>query len=382
MHELYVREVMKEEFLDGESEIALAREIQTRELERWFALLSDDGHADVIDAAILESVEEQYSAGVQERLQPALEQMRTAAVYAEDHCESAGDFERSVERVLQQIAALDSKRTLFPLLYESLNAEDAVAELLHPDTVWRIDMIEACIEQLRHRFIRANLRLVVQIARRFDFGTLPLMDLIQEGNLGLIDAVDRFDHTRGFRFITFATPWIRHAMRKALAHRGQTVRVPARVVDEQFRVQSAVDRFELQYGRAPKDGELAELLEMPTEQLARVRCQPRVRVLSLDRTLPGRPNERPIDLLADDTAERPQDAILVGTWICEKERILSALTSVERSIICWRFGLDGDDELNLRQIGERCNLSKERIRQVQNAALNKLRLAFEAPRAI
>ncbi|MCP4641038.1 MAG: sigma-70 family RNA polymerase sigma factor, partial [bacterium] len=188
---------------------------------------------------------------------------------------------RSVERVLQQIAALDSKRTLFPLLYESLNAEDAVAELLHPDTVWRIDMIEACIEQLRHRFIRANLRLVVQIARRFDFGTLPLMDLIQEGNLGLIDAVDRFDHTRGFRFITFATPWIRHAMRKALAHRGQTVRVPARVVDEQFRVQSAVDRFELQHGRAPHDGELAELLEMPTEQLARVRCQPRVRVLSL-----------------------------------------------------------------------------------------------------
>ncbi len=110
-----------------------------------------------------------------------------------------------------------------------------------------------------------------------------------------------------------------------------------------------------------------------------MRRQPAVRVTSLDRTVRGFEDMRHLDLLVGEESGKADESLLLTTWMREKERVLNVLTNIERAIICWRFGLDGDDELNLRQIGERCNLSKERIRQIQNAALHKLRLAFDGP---
>jgi RNA polymerase primary sigma factor len=237
-------------------------------------------------------------------------------------------------------------------------------ERLHPDTIWQVEIADACIEQLRHQLVRANLGLVVKLARRYDFGLVPLLDLIQEGNVGLIAAVDRFDHSRGVRLATFAYPWIRHAMRKALAHTGHAVRVPAHLVDARHRLREAVEKFELGNGRPPDDRELAGLLDIPLERLERLRATGRIRVVPFEDTFAA-PDESPVA------------SILIDRWEREKARVMGVLTEIERSIISLRFGLAGGDALSLRQVGERSSLSKERIRQIQNAALEKLRLAFD-----
>jgi len=374
---LYIRDVMAEEVLDKPTENRIAKELRYKEMERWVELLRDPSNPETIDAAILENAKKTYVGEAVTAVQPALHRLREAA-YREDENSALGqDYEQAMELALTVIVTLDKKRKLFTAVHDSLSAKSRLEELLHPDTIWYIDALECCIEQLKHRFIRANLRNVVKMAKRYDFGTLPLEDLIQEGNIGLMNAVDRFDHTRGYRFMTFASHWIRHAMRKTLAHRGQTVRIPARVIDDQYRIQSAVDRFELAHGRCPADHELAEILDMPLERLVRMREQPVIRVHSMDRPLPGHRTDRYIDILADDSSTCPHDSIMLKTWMREKERILNALTTIERAIVCWRFGLDGDNEMSLRQIGERCDLSKERIRQIQNVALKKLRLSFD-----
>ncbi len=374
---LYIRDVMAEEVLDKPTEIRIAKELRYKEIERWVELLHDPSSHEIVDAAIIETSKKLYTEEAAAAIQPALQRLRKAA-YLEDEDSVLGrDYEQAMELILAVIVSLDKKRKLFNAVYDSLSAKSHLEELLHPDTIWYIDALECCVEQLKHRFIRANLQNVVKIAKKYDFGTLPLADLIQEGNIGLMNAVDRFDHTRGYRFMTFAFHWIRHAMRKTIAHRGQTVRIPARVIDDQYRIQSAIDRFELSNGRCPTDHELAGILDMPLERLMRMKEQPVIRVHSMDRPMPGHRTDRYIDMLVDENSTCPHDSIMLKTWIRKKESFLNALTTIERAIVCWRFGLDGDNEMSLRQIGERCDLSKERIRQIQNVALQKLRLAFD-----
>lgn len=238
------------------------------------------------------------------------------------------------------------------------------------------EALDTRVAVLKHCLIRANLHIVVIIAKRYDMGMVPLADLIQEGNIGLINAADRFDHRLGFQFSTFASSLIRNAIRDALAKHGNVVRIPHRVVTEKVRLQSNINKFKLRNGRTPSDEQLSKLMKVSLRQLRRMQSRSFSRVSATEcRDSYGNAQNYTI-VLADEGRKHPIESVLLNSWLRKKDQMLETLTPVEKFVVKMRFGLDDGNELTLHQIGSRCDLSKERIRQIQKNALEKLRVAF------
>ncbi len=227
--------------------------------------------------------------------------------------------------------------------------------------------------RVKNRFLQANLRLVVSIARRYNRGRMPLIDLIQEGNIGLIKAVERFDHTRGYRFSTYASWWIRHAISRALADKGRAVRIPVHMLDTYNRVQRTAQQLAVRQGREPTQVELAAASGLPLEKLERIQKDWAETPFSLDRAVNDDDGRKFIDFIEDENVENPFDTVANNNWSTEVRRLLDTLTPMEARILRWRFGLDHEDELTLKEIGDKYNLSRERIRQLQEQALQKIR---------
>ncbi|MBK8263599.1 MAG: sigma-70 family RNA polymerase sigma factor [Nannocystis sp.] len=225
-------------------------------------------------------------------------------------------------------------------------------------------------------FVQANLRLVITIARRFNHGRMPFQDLIQEGNIGLMKAVDRFDHRKGFRFSTYGSWWIRHAISRAIADKARAVRLPVHMIDAYNQVKKAQRAFETEHGRRPTEAELAKLTGVSVERISRMRWSLVENPLSLDQPVSEDRDATLLDNLEDGSLIETPD-LMENHLLHETLReVFAALPPMEADILRKRMGLDDEQELTLKEIGERYSLSRERIRQLQEQALGKLRSAF------
>jgi RNA polymerase primary sigma factor len=247
-------------------------------------------------------------------------------------------------------------------------------ELISPEEEVKLaGLIKQGNQAALDKLTKANLRFVVSVAKQYQNQGLSLPDLINEGNLGLIKAAQRFDETRGFKFISYAVWWIRQSILQALAEQSRIVRLPLNKVGLTNKIQKAFSQLEQEYEREPSPEELAELLELETEEVSAT-LGIAARHVSMDTPLSEGEDNTLIDVLENHNAERAETNIEHKESLKQEiERSMKMLTERQKEVICYFFGLGVDHPMSLEDIGEKFNLTRERVRQIKDKAITKLR---------
>lgn len=221
------------------------------------------------------------------------------------------------------------------------------------------------------RLTKANLRFVVSVAKQYQNQGLSLPDLINEGNVGLIKAAEKFDETRGFKFISYAVWWIRQSILQAIAEQSRLVRLPLNQVGSVNKIARELSRFEQEHERKPSVDEIAERVDLPEDKIADA-MKANSRHVSMDAPIADGEDSSMIDFLSGDSSNTDRE-LAIESLKAEVSRILKLLTDKEQKVLRAFFGIDGSPEMTLDEIGEKYNLTRERVRQIKEKALRRLR---------
>ena len=221
------------------------------------------------------------------------------------------------------------------------------------------------------RLTKANLRFVVSVAKQYQNQGLSLPDLINEGNVGLIKAAEKFDETRGFKFISYAVWWIRQSILQAIAEQSRLVRLPLNQVGSVNKITRELNKFEQEHERKPSVDEIAERVDLPEDKIADA-MKANSRHVSMDAPIDDGEDSSMIDFLAGDSSNTDRE-LAIESLKAEVSRILKLLTDKEQKVLRAFFGIDGSPEMTLDEIGEKYNLTRERVRQIKEKALRRLR---------
>lgn len=380
---VYFREMSGLGVMSPEQELRAATRISDLRVEQWRRILSYPPFAEPIATFILEQPTENA------RPEAELGALQQSSRLLRDRETKAhrDDFERDRLASATALAFFDTDgiladRILADLQMLEAGSRDGVSMAARPprrgskpfeEYVARVRQSAAMLRSVKNLFVKSNLRLVVSIARRFNHGRMPLQDLIQEGNIGLMKAVDRFDHRKGFRFSTYGSWWIRHAISRAIADKGRAVRLPVHMIDAYHKVSRARRELETLQGRDPTAEELAKHTGLAAAKIEKMDTLLLEAPMSLDRTVSEADGRKVLDFIEDEATAQPGETLEADALNQQVREVIGALRPIEADILRKRFGLGADEELTLKEIGEQYSLSRERIRQLQEQALGKIR---------
>jgi RNA polymerase primary sigma factor len=236
-------------------------------------------------------------------------------------------------------------------------------------------------KRAREQMIKANLRLVVKIAHDYENFGLPLLDLISEGNIGLMKAVERFDPAKGGKLSTYGSWWIKQSIKRALANQSKTIRLPVHLVDKISRMRRTALKLQEIFGREPTDEELADEMGLSVSRVAQMRTAA-IRPASLDAPIGDDDTNSFAEVVQDESANTPYEHLEEKTVTDMLQEMIQTLDERESTILRYRFGLDGGSEKTLEEVGAKFGVTRERVRQIQNIALIKLRKMIEKLEAV
>ncbi|MBN1959584.1 MAG: sigma-70 family RNA polymerase sigma factor [Deltaproteobacteria bacterium] len=377
----YMEQLSHIPLFSPEQEMNNARMLQDLEYKTWNLVLSSPRalvHV-CIESASLEPP-------VQQKLDKLLQNVRRAALRSKRReLKNSPLRDKLVESAIRSMRFADYDKEMLERVIRRCRREVWGRRVLDTNPAFRLTHAKlAEIEQAhgasiraRNNFVRANLRLVVSVARNFHHHRIPFIDLIQEGNVGLMKAVHRFDHERGFRFSTYAHWWIRQSIERAIINKGSQVRLPVHVIDSRRQVGRAATKLQQKLGRAPTAGELSRSLRIPQIKVEQILNGVQQDPVSLDEPVGGDDPRKYLDLVRDDTNPGLDEAVIRENTHERVRELLHMLNPIEKDIIRRRFGLGDDSDQTLDEIGKIYNLSRERVRQIQAQGLMKMRRMCE-----